>query len=112
MVRCDDDVASGLCGMRQDVREIVEHAFAELHNIVPPAAGLEILYHIVPEVWSEHKRVGMPSPNEQVVRGSARQEITAARSDDRIPRTFDNLSGLIKLLGREGVNRMRRGVGG
>lgn len=55
--RLNDDVMSSLCGVRQNVREIVEDVLGELDDVVVWTVRLEIPNDVISKVVAEDKRI-------------------------------------------------------
>ena len=79
--------------MRQNVSEVIEHARAELHNIVAAPAGPKIADDILAEVGRKLKGVIASIASEQVVARTAHQVVVARRAQDNAPRNWIGLPG-------------------
>lgn len=73
----DDNVVPALCRMGQNVREIVEDTFAELHNVMTKSGCPEIGDDVLAEIRREHERVVATVSFEQIVTRRAFQRVAA-----------------------------------
>src|SRR5882724_9224699 len=94
----NDDIVAALRCMSQNVREIVENALAELHDVLTPSACREILDNVMPEIRCEHESIVASMTHKQIVARSACQGVAAGRAQDRAARTCNHVASTIELL--------------
>ena len=107
----DNNILAALRCVRQGVRETVEDALAELDHIVAlaPSIGVKVGDDIFSKIGRKHECIWVSIANEQIVARSTCQRIAAVRPQGRTTRTRHDVAGIIELLSRERMRRVRHG---